>query len=188
MIDMIPKRLSNCFSRIHANISMFGTKKEYFQNYFLSSSISQWNELDINIRNADSLASFKSNFLKFIRSVSNSICNIHNLEAVARRCSVKKMFLKISKNSQESTCVRVSFLIKLGSFIKRETVAQVFFCEFLKFLRFPIFPVAASDNPKGIQFLTRDHKFRYNFLDTVNPLCSCSLKIELAVRVFSPLP
>ena len=34
------------------------------------------------------------------------------LQAVARRCSVKKVFLKISQNSQENTCVRVSFLIK----------------------------------------------------------------------------
>ena len=34
-------------------------------------------------------------------------------EVVVRRCSIKKLFLKISQNSQESTCVRVSFLIKL---------------------------------------------------------------------------
>ena len=34
-------------------------------------------------------------------------------EAVARRCSVKKLFLEISQNSQENTCTRVSFLIKL---------------------------------------------------------------------------
>ena len=34
-------------------------------------------------------------------------------EAVAQRCSVKKMLLKISQNSQENTCARVSFLIKL---------------------------------------------------------------------------
>ena len=34
-------------------------------------------------------------------------------EAVARRCSVKKVFLDISQNSQENTCVKVSFLIKL---------------------------------------------------------------------------
>ena len=33
-------------------------------------------------------------------------------EAVARRCSVKKVFLEISQNSQENTCARVSFLIK----------------------------------------------------------------------------
>ena len=34
-------------------------------------------------------------------------------EAVARRCSVKNVFLKISQNSQEKTCAKVSFLIKL---------------------------------------------------------------------------
>ena len=36
-----------------------------------------------------------------------------NAEAVAQMCSVKKVFLEISQNSQENTCVRVSILIKL---------------------------------------------------------------------------
>ena len=36
----------------------------------------------------------------------------HCKEAVAKRCSVKKVFLEISQNSQEKTCARVSFLIK----------------------------------------------------------------------------
>ena len=30
-------------------------------------------------------------------------------EAVAQRCSVKKMFLELSQNSQENTCARVFF-------------------------------------------------------------------------------
>ena len=34
-------------------------------------------------------------------------------EAVAQTCSVKKVFLEISQNSQENTCARASFLIKL---------------------------------------------------------------------------
>ena len=34
-------------------------------------------------------------------------------EAVARRCSIKKVLLEISHNSQENTCASVSFLIKL---------------------------------------------------------------------------
>ena len=34
-----------------------------------------------------------------------------NAEAVVQRCTVKKVFLKISQNSQENTCARVSFLI-----------------------------------------------------------------------------
>ena len=45
------------------------------------------------------------------------------LEAVARRCSVKKVFLEMSQNSQEKTSARVSFLIKLKA-------SQVFSCEF----------------------------------------------------------
>ena len=34
-------------------------------------------------------------------------------EAVAQRCSIKKMFLEISQNSRENTSAGVSFLIKL---------------------------------------------------------------------------
>ena len=34
-------------------------------------------------------------------------------ETVFRRCSLKNVFLKIWQNSQENTCVGVSFLIKL---------------------------------------------------------------------------
>ena len=62
------------------------------------------------------------------------------------------MFLKILQNSQENTCARVSFLIKLqaqaSKFIKKETLTQVFSCELCKnpkntfFYRTP--PVATS--------------------------------------------
>ena len=35
------------------------------------------------------------------------------IEAVAQRCSIKKVLLEIPQNSEENTCTRVSFLIKL---------------------------------------------------------------------------
>ena len=69
----------------------------------------------------------------------------HHLEAVIRRCSVKKVFLEILQNSQENNCARVSFF-----FIKKETLAQVFSCEFCEiskntfYYRTPL--VAASDH------------------------------------------
>ena len=53
------------------------------------------------------------------------------LEAVAQRCSAKKVFLEISHNSQESTCVRVSFVTKLQT-SGFETMAKVFSCEFFE--------------------------------------------------------
>ena len=52
------------------------------------------------------------------------------VEAVVQRCSVKKVFLKILQISQENTSARVSFLIKLQESIRKETLAQVFSCEF----------------------------------------------------------
>ena len=59
-------------------------------------------------------------------------------EAVVRRCSAKKVFLKISHNSQETTCARASFLIKL----------QTWGCEFCEIPKntcsYRITPVAAS--------------------------------------------
>ena len=42
-----------------------------------------------------------------------SFSNCMVKETVNRRCSVKTVFLKILQNSQENTCARVSFLIKL---------------------------------------------------------------------------
>ena len=50
----------------------------------------------------------------------------------------EKVFLEISQNSQENTCARVIFLIKSQTeagaynFINKETLAQVFSCEFCK--------------------------------------------------------
>ena len=55
-----------------------------------------------------------------------------NSEAVARRCSVKKMFLKVLQTLQENTCTRISFLIK-------RLWHRCFPVIFVKFLRTPFF-------------------------------------------------
>ena len=54
---------------------------------------------------------------------------MYNSEAVTQRLSVKKLFLEISQNSPENTCVRASFLIKLQA-DKKETLVQMFSREF----------------------------------------------------------
>ena len=63
-------------------------------------------------------------------------------EAVARRCSVNKVFWKISQNSQENTCAKVC------NFIKKETLTQVFSCEICEIFKNTFFyrtlPVTAS--------------------------------------------
>ena len=53
--------------------------------------------------------------------------------ALAQKCSVKNVFLKMSENSVENTCAIVSFLIKFQvtcNFINKEALAQAFYCDF----------------------------------------------------------
>ena len=57
-------------------------------------------------------------------------------EAVTRRCSVKKVFLKILQNSQKSICLRASFLIEASSsFIKIEALTPAFSYKFCKIFK-----------------------------------------------------
>ena len=72
-------------------------------------------------------------------------------KGVTQICSVNKELLKNSRNSQENTCARVSFLITLQAkacnLIKKETLAQALFRKILKntfFYRTPLVP--ASNN------------------------------------------
>ena len=62
------------------------------------------------------------------------------LRSSHRRCSVKKMFLEILQYSQENTCARASFLIKLHAcFYRTPTVAaSVFFFFLVKMFHFLI--------------------------------------------------
>ena len=71
--------------------------------------------------------------------------NCYKIEAVIERSSAKKLFLKISKNSQENPCARVSFLIKLQ--LRKRFWHKRFLVNIAKFLRTPFLQnirVAAS--------------------------------------------
>ena len=62
----------------------------------------------------------------------------------------KKIFLKVSQNSQGNTCARTYF------FIKKETLEQVFSCEFYEILKYTYFTehlrVTASRQFHNLQF------------------------------------
>ena len=75
-------------------------------------------------------------------------------ESVVWRYSVKKVFLEISQNSQESNCARVSFFNKVAgprpaTLLKKETLAQVFSCKFCETVKNTFFhrtPLVAASN------------------------------------------
>ena len=90
-----------------------------FKYSFFPSNLNDWFNLDLNIRNSESISIFKSKLLSFIRPVQTNTCNIFD--------------------------------------------------------------------PKGLTFLTRlrlglsdlnEHRFRHNFQNCLNLLCSRSLEIE----------
>ena len=59
--------------------------------------------------------------------------------SIVQKCSVKKILLEIPENSQENTCDRVSFLIKLqaATLLKEKLWHRCLPVNFLKFLRTP---------------------------------------------------
>ena len=68
-------------------------------------------------------------FLFFKKVAFNKACHPWTLYL----SKIGSVFLEISQKSQENTCARVSFLINRSeacNFIKKETLAQVFSCEF----------------------------------------------------------
>ena len=49
----------------------------------------------------------------FLRTPVSSRTFIYNAEEVVQKCSVKKVFLEILRNSQKSDSARIPFVIKL---------------------------------------------------------------------------
>ena len=88
--------------------------------------------------------------------------------------SVKKVLSKISQNSQENTCTRISFLIKFQvsvcNFIEKGTLAQMFSCKFFEIFKNTFFHRTSpkelfppSTTPLYLQFSYRDHPLREKF-------------------------
>ena len=82
LFNIIAKNNSNHRTRNSYNIPQFNIKHNFFKNSFFPSVIAEWNKLDSDIRNLNSLSLFKSRILKFIRPNPNSIFNCHNPKAI----------------------------------------------------------------------------------------------------------
>ena len=68
---------------------------------------------------------------------------------------------------------------------------NIFKKKLLKFIRPSGKSVFRSHNPKGVKLLTRlrlglshlrEHKFKHDFLDSLNPVCSCGQDIETSTH------
>ena len=75
--------------------------------------------------------------------------------------------------------------------IRKSDSISMFKKRILSFIRPLPNTVSSSHNPQGLKLLTwlplglshmRYHKFKHNFLDTINPLCSCGSDTETALH------
>ena len=86
---------------------------------------------------------------------------------------------------------------KLDNEIVNINSFNVFRSSLLRLIRPTPCNIFGTFNPVGIQILTRlrlglshlrEHKFRHNFLDTLDPICSCNLEIESVTHFFLRCP
>ena len=98
---------------------MFQYQTQFFWEFFFPSIWIEWNNLEIDIKNSESYATFEKSNLGFIRPSENPNFNSHN-----------------------SSGINLITRLRLG----------------LSHLR--------------------EHNFRHNFQDTLNPICSCEENIE----------
>ena len=70
------------FSRNSENIPQLRTKHDFFKNSFFPSTITEWNNLDPEIRKSKSISIFKSIILKFIRPKPNNVYYCHNPKGI----------------------------------------------------------------------------------------------------------
>ena len=80
LYNLIPDRVTFYSTRSSQidNISNIKTKSNFFKNSFFPSTITEWNKVDHDIRNSDSLNVFELSPLKFVKTVVNSIFEINN--------------------------------------------------------------------------------------------------------------
>ena len=82
---------------------------------------------------------------------------------------------------------------KLECYVKNADSFDVFKKRILKLIRPPPKSIFNIHNPLGIKYLTRirvglshlkEHKFRHNFQDSVDPMCSCASGVETTKHFF----
>ena len=84
LFNLIPENNNPYASRSALNnqIPFFNAKTNFFKNSFFPAVITEWNNLDISIRNSSSCHIFKNLILKFIRPEPNRVSSSQNFEGL----------------------------------------------------------------------------------------------------------
>ena len=82
LFQLVLSSTSRYLRRNSDNISQIRTKHNSFKNSFFPSTVNEWNNLDLDIRNSESIGFSKSKILKLIPPKPNSIYNCHNPKGI----------------------------------------------------------------------------------------------------------
>ena len=82
LFNIILVTVSRYNTRNTNNIPQFKIKHNFFRNSFFPSAVIEWNKLDLNISNSESLNIFKKSLLKFMCPSGSSVFNCHNPRGV----------------------------------------------------------------------------------------------------------
>ena len=114
LFEVIPTAKRAYITRNNDKLPHFKVKHNYFKNSFFPSTVIEWNKLDLNIRNSESLTSFKSKVLKFIRPSENSIFLCNN----PRGIQLLTILTSLQTDTFQSTFKGVIQLVRTQNFPK----------------------------------------------------------------------
>ena len=78
LYSIIPIHNMSYRTRQCNKIPAINVKHDFFKNTFFPSRVMEWTKLDWEIKNSESIATFKKRILSFIRASANSTFNCHN--------------------------------------------------------------------------------------------------------------
>ena len=82
LFKLIPEKTSSYVTRNADNIPFFNIRYNFYVNSLIPSTITEQNNLDRNLQNAENFGIFKNNIDKLIRPKTNSIFNCCNLGGI----------------------------------------------------------------------------------------------------------
>ena len=82
LFNLIPEKTSSYATRNVDCIPLIKIKHDFFKNTFFPYAIIEWNKLDPDIRNSESLSIFRSNIFKFIRPTPRSFFNCYHHKGI----------------------------------------------------------------------------------------------------------
>ena len=101
LINLVPKCETNTRTR-NNNIPTFNCRTNSFKYSFFPSTLNDWFNLDLNIRNSESISIFKSKLFSFIRSVQSNIYNIFDSKGLTFLIRLNSRSLVVSDLRSET--------------------------------------------------------------------------------------